>query len=120
MNLDKIQSVIPEFQMKDFNMFDTITLLKWETSFDCASWEEHKNLILNLTSYHHYQLQLEFIDVTALRFQGTGQIAGFCIRDMSVRGYETSSRYEVGDYENDEIQFFCRDAIIKNLEKMKP
>ena len=38
---------------------------------------------------------------------------------MSVRGYENASRYEVGDYEENALEFYCSDVIIKSLEKIE-
>ena len=40
MNLDKVKSIFPDFQMQDFNLFNKITFLKWETTVDNDSWEE--------------------------------------------------------------------------------
>lgn len=119
MKLDKIRNIFPDFQMENFNIFDTITLFNWETVFDYELWKEHKNLLLTMTSTNGYQIQIEFIDVDSLRFQGNGQISGFYIKNMSARGYENSSKYEVGDYENDEIEFYCSDVIIKRFEKIE-
>ena len=115
MNLDMIRSSFPDFQIENFRMFDQITLLKWEKVLDENSWEEHKNLVLEMTSPHNYKILIEFIDVNSLRFRGNGQISGFCIRDMTERGYENNVKYEVGDYEEDEIQFYCSDVVVKNF-----
>lgn len=48
----------------------------------------------------------------------TGQVIGFYIKDMSVRGYENCAKYEVGDYEEECIGFYCSDIVIKNFEKL--
>lgn len=117
MNLDKIKSFFPDIKMRDFNRFEEIISLKWEPVIDYETWEEHKNLFLEMTSADHYKILLECIDVVSLRFQGNGQVSGFYIKDMSVQGYENCSKYEVGDYEEDYIGFYCSDIIIKNLEK---
>lgn len=39
------------------------------------------------------------------------------MKDMSAMGYETGVKYEVGDYENDEIEFYCSDIEIKSIKK---
>lgn len=118
MNLDKMKSVFPDFQMSHFNMFDKIIFLKWETILDNNSWEEHTNLILGMSSPDNYKILIEFKDVNSWYFRGNGQISGFYIKDMTVRGYESNSTYEVGDYEENEIKFYCSEVRIKNLEKM--
>lgn len=118
MNLSVIQSVFPDFDITKFNMFDEIIFLKWETVFDNESWEKRKNLILEMTSPDNYKIFIECKDVDSFRFRGNGQISGFYIKDMSVRGYENGFKYEVGDYEEDELEFYCSDVIIKNLEKL--
>lgn len=60
-----------------------------------------------MTSADHYKILLECIDVDFLRFQGSGQVMGFYIKDMSVRGYENCAKYEVGDYEGECIPLKC-------------
>ena len=119
MNLDKIKSFFPDFKMCDFNMFEQITLLKWEPVFDNDTWEEHKNLFLEMTSADNCKITLECIDVEYLSFRGNGQILGFYIKDMSARGYENCSKYEVGDYEEECIECYCTDIVIKNFEKVQ-
>ena len=112
--------------MSHFNMFDTIIFLKWETTLDNNSWEEYTNLILGMTSPDNYKIFIEFVDVNSWRFHGSGKISGFYIKDMTVRGYENNSKYEVGDYvgkkldiikEENEIEFYCSDVIIKSFER---
>lgn len=117
MNLAVIKSVFPDFCIENFTMFDEIISLKWEAVFDNESWEEHRNLMLEMTGSVNCKIFIECKDVDTFRFQGNGQILGFYIKDMSVRGYENSSKYEVGDYEEDKIKFYCSDVIIKNIEK---
>ena len=119
MNLTIMKSVFPDFDIENFHMFDEIVFLKWETVFDNESWEEHRNLVLEMVSPDDYKILMECKDVNSFRFQGNGQILGFYIKDMSVRGYENSSKYEVGDYEENELEFYCSDVIIKNLEKLE-
>ena len=96
-------------------MYHTIISLKWENIFECDTGEEHKNLSLTMTCSHGYDIRLEFTDVNSLCFRGNGQISGFYIKDMSERGYENGSKYEVGDYEENEISFYCSDVIVKEL-----
>lgn len=52
MDLSIMQSVIPDFTIKNFNLFDEIICLKWEMVFDDVLWVEHRNLILESISYH--------------------------------------------------------------------
>lgn len=119
MDLEKIRAVFPDFQIGHFYMFHTITSLKWENIFECESGEEHKNLSLIMTCSDGYYIKLEFADVNAMCFRGNGQISGFYIKDMSGRGYENGSRYEVGDYEENEISFYCSDVIVKELVRFQ-
>lgn len=117
-NLDKLKSFFPDFEMKDFCMFEKIISLKWEPIVDIGDWEEHKNLFLEMASADNYKILLECIDVVPLRFQGNEQVSGFYIKDMSARGYEKCSKYEVGDYEEECIKFYCSNIVIKDLEKI--
>ncbi|MEY8393077.1 hypothetical protein AALA98_17370 [Lachnospiraceae bacterium 45-W7] len=116
-DLAVMKIVLPDFTVENFNMFDRIVSLKWETVFDNEFWEEHRNLILEMTSPDHCKIVMECKDVESFHFEGNGQILGFYIRDMSVRGYENSSKYEVGDYEEEALAFYCFDIAIKSIEK---
>lgn len=118
LNLDKLRFFFPDFEMKDFCMFEKIISLKWEPVIDTEDWTEHKHLFLEMDSADHYKILLECIDVVSLHFQGNEQVSGFYIRDMSERGYEKYSKYEVGDYEEDCIKFYCSDIVIKDLKKI--
>lgn len=117
MNLKKINSVFPEFCIGNFNIFDKIVFLKWETIFDCNSCEDHTNLLLEMTCPAGFKILMEFIDVSSWRFQGNGQVSGFYIKDMTARGYENASKYEVGDYEEGKIEFYCSDIVVKDFKK---
>ena len=107
MNLDSIRSILPSFQMGNFNMFNKITLLKWETKLDECDWGNITNLILEM-----------ILDVKSWCFDGDGQIKGFYIQDMSENGYENDVRYRVGDYEDDAIKFYCSNVVIQKFEKI--
>ena len=76
-NLGKIKSIFPDFQISDFNLFDKITFLKWEVVFYNELWEEHRNLILVMASSMNCKILMEFIEVHSLQLQGNGQISGF-------------------------------------------
>lgn len=117
MNLSVMKSVFPNFELADFTMFDKIISLKWETVFDSESWEEYKILTLEMVSTDNCKILMEFIGVDLFRFEGDGRLSGFYVKDMFVRGYENAARYEAGDYEEDELRFYCSDVIIKSLEK---
>ena len=104
MDLSIMQSVIPDFTIENFNLFDEIICLKWEKVFDDVLWVEYRNLILEMKSCTDYRIQMECKKVDSFRFRGNGKISGFYVKDMSPMGYETGVKYEVGDYENDEIE----------------
>ena len=119
MNLDKIQTIFPNFQMESFHKFDTVTALRWETVIDNIFFEAHKNLTLEMTCPDNYKIIIEFIDVYSFQFQGNGQISGFYIEDMSANGYENNVKYKIGDFEqNEAIEFYCADIIVKGIEKI--
>lgn len=70
-----------------------------------------------MVSTDNCKILMEFIGVDLFRFEGDGRLSGFYVKDMFVRGYENAVRYEAGDYEEDELRFYCSDVIIKSLEK---
>ncbi|HIY21620.1 MAG TPA: hypothetical protein H9841_06955 [Candidatus Flavonifractor merdigallinarum] len=119
MDLEPIRQWMPQFQCKDFDLFDTITRLVWEVTEDSLGETQHI-LTLTMTSPRSYQIQLEFLGVTSFRFDGSESISGFYIRDMAPLGYESCVRYEVGDsdYEEDVLQFYCRDVRILGMERL--
>lgn len=59
-----------------------------------------------------YPILLKFHDVTSLHLKGLGggenQLTGFKITDMKDRDWELARRYNVHDYEDDTIEFYCR------------
>ena len=119
MNLSIIQSVLPEFDITNFNMFNEILSLKWEMLLDEETGEEAQYLTLEIRSMNNYKILMECKNVDSFRFQGNGIISGFYIKDMSVMGYECGSKYEIGDYENEDIEFYCSDVVVKNVEKVR-
>lgn len=119
MNLLTIQSLFPNFNVSDFKMFNEIISLNWETVIDDITFEKYKYLTLEMVSSTSYKILMEFKNVNSFRFKGDGKISGFYIKDMSVMGYESNSKYEVGDYENDEIEFYCSDIEIKKIGKIE-
>ena len=108
--------MVSEFDITKFDMFDEIIALKWETVLDDETWEERKTFTLEMTSSDKYKILMECKNVESFRFRGDGKIEGFYVKDMSVRGYEQDSKYEVGDYKNDVIEFYCSDIIVKRLD----
>ncbi len=119
MDLSVIKRLIPDFVIDNFIMFDQINSLKWEETLDDVSLEEHKMLVLEMTSITDYSLTIRFVDVNSFRFEGNGQITGFYIKDMSANGYEGIVKYEVGDFEENAIGFYCSDIVITKLEKIE-
>ncbi|CAJ1315049.1 hypothetical protein PTI45_03447 [Paenibacillus nuruki] len=64
-----------------------------------------------------YELLIRFFNVEALRFQSGGtltQISGFNIKDLTENGYYPM-KYEVEDYENGIIHFYCDDIEFLSL-----
>ena len=80
MDLSIIQSVIPDFTIENFNLFDEIICLKWEMVFDDVLWVEHRNLILEMKSCTDYRIQMECKKVDSFRFRGNGKISGFYVK----------------------------------------
>lgn len=117
MDLSKIKYEFPDFCIDSFHMFDTIICLKWENVFDDKIFEEHKNITLEMSNHNNYKIIMECLNVHTFHFDGNGQISGFCIEDMSTKGYESCSKYKVGDYEEHCIGFYCSEIIIKSFDK---
>ena len=71
MDLSIIQSVIPDFTIENFNLFDEIICLKWEMVFDDVLWVEHRNLILEMKSCTDYRSKRQI--------RGCIEISGCCM-----------------------------------------
>ncbi len=119
MELSWIREQIPKFEMEHFDMFDEVVSLKWESFSEDVSLQTRKRLVLELHGGAKYSLTLEFSDVDSFRFEGNGQISGFYMKDMSQYGYEKRARYEIGDYEEGLIKFYCSDIVIKSFYRIK-
>ncbi len=117
MDLEAIRQWIPGFQMEDFGRFHTMTRLKWESVWDQALGEVRQTLSLTMESGDLCEIQLECMDVEALHFDGTREISGFFVQDLSPLGYESCVQYRVGDYEEEALSFYCSDIGIKGEEK---
>lgn len=110
MNLEKIKSVIPEFEMSHFQIFQKITSLQWETENDFLLNKEYKVVTLTLASPDYYQIEIECFDTKYLQFSGHGEVLGFYIKNTDYQGYE------IGDSVNHEIKLCCSDLEIKSFE----
>ena len=60
MDLSIMQSVIPDFTIENFNLFDEIICLKWEKVFDDVLWVEYRNLILEMKSCTDYAGKMRY------------------------------------------------------------
>ena len=64
-----------------------------------------------------YELCIRFSDIEALRFESGGmltQISGFNINSLKENGYHPL-KYEIEDYENGIIHFYCSDIEFLSL-----
>ncbi|WP_460185706.1 hypothetical protein [Thermopirellula anaerolimosa] len=65
-----------------------------------------------------FKVDLRFADVSDLSIKqfgdGDTQITGFDIADLSDRGWDRV-KYEVQDYENSRIHFFCADIEVMDV-----
>ena len=56
-----------------------------------------------------------FHNVSSLRIENISypvQISGFAVADHSAKGWQPDVRYEVYDYENGMIRFFCEEIAV--------
>ena len=121
-NLEKITSIHRDWKPSDIAF---IKSLEWST----------QNLVINFycqlrenvngwpdTSGDFFEVSMTFKTVSGLKidFSGTGlhQISGFDILDVSDNGLEKIN-FQVEDYENDTIHFFCEEIEINKISASK-
>ena len=76
----------------------------------------NQRLMLALDAYiegkvHH----IVFHNVSSLRIENVSypiQISGFAITDNSAKGWQSDVRYEIYDYEDGIIRFFCENITV--------
>lgn len=75
------------------------------------------NLLLEI-SFEKTIYKIVFYNVSRLRitdFSRPMEIGGFEIIDNHLNGWSKDSRYEIRDFENDVISFFCENIEIQNV-----
>ncbi len=61
-------------------------------------------------SFENMTCKINFYNVSRLRMENLSaplQIQGFEVVDCSENGWDADSKYEIRDFENDSINFFC-------------
>ncbi|SFN14158.1 hypothetical protein SAMN05421594_1319 [Chryseobacterium oleae] len=121
-NLEKITSIYRDWKPSDIAF---IKSLEWST----------QNLVINFycqlrenvngwpdVSGDFFEVSILFKTVSSLniKFSGMGlhQISGFDILDLSANGLENIN-FQIEDYEDDSINFFCKEIEINNVSASK-
>jgi len=86
-----------------------------------ASEDERSGTTLTLVLLHDrnekFGVRFTFHRVSGLKIQDTHQVCGLAVRDVRSRGWE-GIRFEVYDYENAAITFFCEDVTLTRADAM--
>jgi hypothetical protein len=121
-NLEKVTSIYRDWKSSDITF---IKSLEWSP----------QNLVINFycqlredvngwpdISGIFFEVSIIFKTVSGLKidFSGTGlhQISGFDILDISANGLEKIN-FQIEDYENDSISFFCEEIEIDKISASK-
>lgn len=118
MNLDKITKLIPDFSLKDFNMFDTVTHVEWDKAMNYETGVEEETFSIAMQCDKGYGISIKCINANSAEIDLCGQIIGFCIDDMLEYGYSPDNRYHIRDYEDGRISLYCEDIIIESFTKL--
>ena len=95
MNTNQIET----FQGKKFEILEMI-LKNMDNKFE-LSWKLYfNNAIFRITFYNVSRLRMYNISVPF-------EVHGFEIINHSQNGWETDSKYEIRDFEDDSVNFFC-------------
>lgn len=115
-NIERIKSIINHF---------SIHRIQWLSNFNFQIIQDQyfeDISILDITflvkeNEITYELLIRFSNTEALHFKSGGaltQISGFNIKDLTQNGYYPM-KYEVEDYENGIIHFYCADIEFLSL-----
>lgn len=104
---------------------------KYITEFNCYSdynefyekvWYLDVGFVLKCNETF-FNIKIKFEDVSSLKMEITGDerldIEGFIIRDKSKEGYEGRKKYFVEDYEDDVLEFYCKNFDIISFSEFK-
>ncbi|WDF48802.1 hypothetical protein PQ460_12300 [Paenibacillus sp. KACC 21273] len=115
-NIENIKPTIDNFSIHRIQWFS-------ELHFQVTQDKYFENIsILDITflikeNETTYELLIRFMNIDALRFQSGGtltHISGFNIKDLTEHGYYPM-KYEIEDYENGIIHFYCADIEFLSL-----
>lgn len=73
---------------------------KWDVMFD--------NICLNIIFYNTSRIKVNGMSIPL-------EIYGFDVIDHTSKGWDSSSRYEIYDFEDDYISFFCENISIRSV-----
>lgn len=103
-----------EFEPCDINIYKFI--YEFEEVLNVSNITMNIGLINNQKEL--IDLEIKFQNVTTLSLKevsGVIYISGFEIIDHKEDGWNVESRFEIHDFENDELHFMCQDFNIKRL-----
>ncbi len=119
---DKIQILVPNFKSNDIKKVEEVLFLYDYNEF----FEKVAKLRIKLKAdveKQGYHILMEFNGVTSLKLEGLGgnytQIMSLRIEDLTDRGFESSMRYSVEDYEGGVVKFNCINYEVLSFEKIK-
>ncbi|HBV15073.1 hypothetical protein [Chryseobacterium carnipullorum] len=121
-NLEKVTSIYRNWKPSDIAF---IKSFEWSSHnlviiFYCQL-RENVNGWPNLSgNFFEVSIIFKIVSVLKINFSGTGlhQISGFDILDVSANGLEKIN-FQVEDYENDSISFFCEEIEIDKISSSK-
>ena len=78
----------------------------------------NEQLMLSLDAYIDEKLfHIIFQNISSLRVENCSypiQISGLAVADHSAKGWQSDVRYEVYDYEDGTIRFFCEEIAVSD------
>ncbi|WP_066304356.1 hypothetical protein [Bacillus sp. FJAT-29814] len=110
-------------KLKDFSLQNIESIVGFVLNFQAKSLEDHCVLDIDFTikdKEKQYIACFRFHNPNSIKFESSGLYHQMSIEifDISDRGWE-NKKYEVIDYEEDTLHFYCTDIEVISLRETK-
>ncbi len=121
--INKIMKVNKSWKPSDIAFISKLGLSMGNLELCCYSQQRNNSFECEWPDLNKafFEISIIFLNVCNLKIEWGNtkihQISGFDILDISKDGLENIS-YQIEDYENDTISFFCKEIMINSISKL--
>lgn len=117
-HIQGIDEFLKHFPDKPWWHFHDIVEFRWYRQFDYEEWYDKFYIDLTLRDQNESdEILLRFKDVTGAETDDflSGWISGLDIIDLKIKNPSFENQYEVLDFEDAKIHFYCQEVEVKVL-----